>query len=97
MFGIFVSCLRWIAGWLYYVCLTCFFGAMLGVVTHSLYGWWFGEWPDRGYYAAFGFMNGLKYAGVWAGGLSLVLCVVRARREWLARHGLRETGEVFGE
>ena len=33
--------------------------------------------------AAWGYLHGLKYAGVWAGGTALVLCVMRARREHL--------------
>ena len=33
--------------------------------------------------AALGFSNGLRYGGVWAGGLSIVLCVIRARKEYL--------------
>jgi hypothetical protein len=39
--------------------------------------------PDYGYQAAFGFSNGLRYGGVWAGGLAIVLCVMRARKEYL--------------
>jgi len=73
-------------GWLYYVCLTCFAGAMLGVATHLLFAWLFVESPDQAWYAAFGFMNGLRYAGVWAGGLAIVLCVVKLRKVWLAEH-----------
>ena len=76
----------WIFIWLYYVLLTCLVGAMLGVLTHVLLGPLFVEDPDFGFLAAFGFMNGLKYGSVWAGGLAIVLCVMRARREYLARH-----------
>lgn len=78
--------LRWLIGWLYYVCLICLCGACLGVLTHVLYGLFFVEAPDYAYLSAFGFQNGLTYAGVWAGGAAIVLCVVRARREYLERH-----------
>jgi hypothetical protein len=46
----------------------------------------FVDQPDYGFLAAFGFMNGLKYGSVWAGGLAIVLCVMRARKEYLAKH-----------
>jgi hypothetical protein len=39
--------------------------------------------PDYGDQAAFGFSNGLRYGGVWAGGFAIVLCVMRARKEYL--------------
>ena len=37
---------------------------------------------------ALGYLHGLKYAGVWAGGSALVLCVIRARREFLEKQSL---------
>jgi hypothetical protein len=77
--------LSWVGTWLYFVCLVCFFGALAGVLTHLLYGLFFGQGPDFAYYASFGFLNGLKYGSVWAGGAAIVLCVIRARREYLSR------------
>ncbi len=85
MFKIAWSALRWILAWLYFVCLICFFGAAAGVLTHVLFALFFKDHPDFGYFAAFGFLNGLKYGGVWAGGSAIVLCVLRARKEYLAR------------
>jgi len=76
---------RWFFGWLYYVCIICFCGAIVGVLTHLLYGLCFMDGPDYGYLAAFGFKNGLTYAGVWAGGAAIVICVIRARREFEAK------------
>lgn len=78
--------LRWLFAWIYYVAITCCVGAVLGVLSHVLLGPLFVDEPDFGYLAAFGFMNGFKYGGVWAGGLAIVLCVVRARKEYLAKH-----------
>jgi len=79
--------LRWVAAWVYYVCWTCLIGASLGLATHMLFALLFEEAPDWGLFAAWGVTRGLKYAGVWAGGLALVLCVMRARREYLAKEG----------
>jgi hypothetical protein len=84
---------RWLIGWLYYVVLTCFAGALLGVLSHVVLGPLFVDDRELAWLAAFGFLNGLKYGSVWAGGLAIVLCVMRARKEYLAKHGDRE---VFG-
>lgn len=86
MLHILQQAFRWLFTWIYFVLVTCFVGAMLGVVTHVLLGPLFVEQPDFGFLAAFGFMNGLKYGSVWAGGLAIVLCVMRARKEYLAKH-----------
>ena len=83
---------RWLFTWIYFVLVTCFVGAMLGVLTHVALGPLFVDDPDFGFLAAFGFKNGLKYGSVWAGGLAIVLCVMRARKEYLAEHS--EEGEL---
>ena len=74
---------RWLITWVYFVVVICFVGSVLGVLSHSLFGLLFLESPDFEYLAAFGFTNGLRYGGVWAGGLAIVLCVMRARKEYL--------------
>lgn len=86
MLKIFGSFLRWLLTWVYFVAIICFAGAVLGVLTHLGYGLIFQDAPDYGYLAAFGFSNGLQYGGVWAGGFAIVLCVMRARKEYLAKH-----------
>ncbi len=86
MFAIFKQVGRWLLTWVYFVLVICFIGAMLGVLTHVLFGPLFVDQPDFGFLAAFGFMNGLKYGSVWAGGLAVVLCVMRARKEYLDQH-----------
>ena len=83
MFSVLKSVGRWCFGGAYYVCLICLAGAVLGVVSHLLWGWCFYEDFDPAFMAAWGYLHGLKYAGVWAGGTALVLCVMRARREHL--------------
>ena len=91
MFQIFLQITKWLLTWVYYVSIICFIGAMLGVVSHLLFGLLFMEDPDYAFQAAFGFSNGIRYGGVWAGGFAIVLCVMRARREYLQRHAMSET------
>jgi len=85
-----MSILRWVITWLYFVCIICFIGAMGGVITHVLFALFFMEKPDYVYFTSFGFMNGLNYGIVWAGGAAIVLCVLRARKEYLATNGREE-------
>ena len=77
------------AHWLYFVAIICLIGAVLGVLTHVLFGLFFVDGPDYGYLAAFGFQNGLQYGGVWSGGFSIVLCIMRAHKEHTVK---REAG-----
>lgn len=56
----------------------------MGVLTHLAYAFVFQDQPDLTYFASFGFLNGLKYGGVWAGGAAIVLCVMRAHKQHLA-------------
>lgn len=91
MRAIFFQIIRWLLTWLYFVLIICFTGALIGVVTHLLFGRLFMDAPDYGYQAAFGFSNGVRYGGVWAGGLAIVLCVMRARKEYLQKQA--DSGE----
>lgn len=85
MFKILTGIPRWIGAWIYYICLICFAGSMVGLLSHLLFALLVVEQPDHGYYASLGLLHGLKYGGVWAGGLSIVICVMRARKEYLAK------------
>lgn len=85
MLNLVKAVVRWSLTWLYFVAIICFVGAMLGVLTHILLGPLLVD-KSFGFLAAFGFLNGLKYGSVWAGGLAIVLCVMRARKEYLAQH-----------
>lgn len=80
--------LRWLFDWLYFVSLVCMTGSLLGVSSHLAFALCFVETPDYSYYAALGFLHGLKYGSVWAGGVAVVLCVMRARNEYLKTNGL---------
>jgi len=92
MISVLGSVLRWLFTWIYFVLVICFIGAFLGVISHVAFGLFFMKGPDYAYLASFGLMNGLNYGGVWAGGLAIVLCVMRARKEYLAKHA--EEGEL---
>lgn len=83
MLNVLGQIIRWLFTWLYFVLIICFTGALMGVVTHLVFGLIFMDAPDYGDQAAFGFSNGLRYGGVWAGGFAIVLCVMRARKEYL--------------
>lgn len=78
--------LCWLIAWLRYVATICLVGAVLGLLSHLLFGLCFMDQPDYSYLAALGLMNGLTYGSVWAGGAAIVLCVMRARRNYLAKH-----------
>lgn len=90
-----INVARWILIWALYVAAVCSVGAVAGLVTHVVYGAFFTEAADLSFYASLGLRNGLKYGAVWAGGAALVLCVMRARREYLAKHGDSEQGEAL--
>ena len=83
MLNILWQIVRWFFIWLYFVLIICLAGAFIGVFTHLLFGLIFIDTPDYVYQAAFGFSNGLRYGGIWAGGLAIVICVIRARKEYL--------------
>jgi len=90
MWNIVAQAFIWFLTWVYYVAIICFIGAMLGVGSHLLFGLFFMEDPDYAFQAAFGFSNGIRYGGVWAGGFAIVLCVMRARKEYLQQQGARD-------
>ena len=83
MLNIIGKIIRWFFIWLCFVFIISLAGAFVGVLTHLLFGLIFMDAPDYEYQAALGFSNGLHFAGVWAGGLSIVLCFMRARKEYL--------------
>lgn len=68
-----------------YVLLTLLGGAAIGVVLFCSLGLFLSNLSLQEL-AIKGLMVGLKYARVWAGGLSLVLCVIKA-------YNLRKTSQ----
>ena len=83
MLNILGQIIRWLFIWLYFVLIICITGAFIGVMSHLLFGLIFMNAPNYGDQAALGFSNGLRYGGVWAGGFAIVICVMRARKEYL--------------
>ena len=73
--------IKWVSVWIYFVFIICLAGVLLGILSHLLFGFCFMNDPDYWHLARFGFSNGLRYGGVWSGGLSVVLCVILARKE----------------
>ena len=73
--------ISWVPVWIYFVFIICLAGVLLGILSHLLFGFCFMNDPDYWHLARFGFSNGLRYGGVWSGGLSVVLCVILARKE----------------
>ena len=76
---------RWLLIWIYFVCIICLAGALLGILSHLLFGFCFMNDPDYWHLARFGFSNGVRYGGVWSGGSSVVFCVIIARKEHMQR------------
>ena len=81
MLSIVSHIIRWVSIWIYFVIIICLAGVLLGMLSHLLFGFCFMNDPDYWHLARFGFSNGLRYGGVWSGGLSVVLCVILARKE----------------
>ena len=77
--------IRWLIIWIYFVFMICLLGALFGTLLHLFFGFCFIKEPDYWHLGRFGFFNGIRYGGVWSGGLSIVLCVILARKEYLQR------------
>ena len=81
MLSIVSHIISWVPIWIYFVIIICLTGVLLGILSHLLFGFCFMNDPDYWHLARFGFSNGVRYGGVWSGGLSVVLCVILARKE----------------
>lgn len=84
-----ISKLKWLAYWtgwlLFYVAVVMLIGGVVGMLVSPIIAWVFRfdmTWSDL---LAKSFSMGARYAGVWAGGIALVLCFRRGRHRWLAR------------
>jgi len=86
-----VVALNWFVVWIYYVALTLMAGAVLGVGSHVLVGPFFVEAPEWVELAAHGFLRGVHLAGLWAGGLGIVLCFMRGARRRASAASAPET------
>lgn len=90
MFSRLQCSLRWCFLWLFYVFLICFLGVLIGTTSHLLWGWSFGSHLESADLALKGCLRGFQYSGLWAGGLSVVICVMRARKEFLLNENARK-------
>lgn len=73
-----------------YALAICLVTSGIGVISHLLIGGWVFEEPNYARLAKIGFHNGVRYGGLWAGGTSIVLCVMRARKQYLKRNSQME-------
>lgn len=83
----FGRCLHWLGCFVLYVGATLLLGGLVGMALYAVVGWVTHPELALDYRLAKGFLNGVFYAGVWATGIGLVLCVMRAHRERRARQG----------
>lgn len=72
---------HWAGCFLLYFSTTLLLGGLIGALLYLLVGSVTHPELPLGYRLSKGFLNGMFYAGVWATGLSIVLCVMRAHRE----------------
>lgn len=69
--------LFWICCFLRYVVLTLLLGSLVGALLFLVLGGIFSNFSAL-FLLKKGLVTGFKYAGVWAGGLGIVLCVMKA-------------------
>jgi len=72
--------LYWLASFIAYVVVVIFIGAVLGAITFALLGALTHPHLELSYRVAKGILNGAKLAGVWAGGIGIVLCFMQGHR-----------------
>ena len=81
----------------YYVFIILFIGTLVGTTSHLAIGWLIFDRPDPQFLLARGALNGFFYSGIWAGGISIVLCFMRGHRERIERDKMREAKAVEHE
>jgi len=72
---------HWIGCLCYYVFVILLMGTLIGALSHLAIGWLIIDRPDPIFFLARGALNGFYYSGIWAGGVSIVLCFMRGHRE----------------
>ena len=80
-----VVLMSWLLTWLYFVCLICFLGTLIGVIVHFLFALLFVRNADIVYYVSLGCMHGIKYSSLWAGGIAIVLCFMRGYKKFTTK------------
>ena len=72
---------HWLVIWALFTFGFVLIGGVLGAVVFLLIGALTHPELELTYRLSKGFLNGAFYFGIWAGGLGIVLCVIRAHRE----------------
>lgn len=72
---------HWLGYFLFYLSTTLLIGGLVGALLYAGVGALTHPQIPFDLRLSKGFINGFFYAGVWATGLSIVLCVMRAHRE----------------
>lgn len=75
-----LKCLYWLGWWVLYVVTTIAIGGIVGCLLFPTVGFIFQMDYEMSYLFKKGLMNGAQYAGVWAGGLGIVLCFIRGHK-----------------
>lgn len=76
----------WMFHFLKYVAIILLIGTVIGAVAFSALGNAFTDY-DAVFLLKKGISVGFRYAGVWAGGISIVFCIIKARKNYLKKHG----------
>lgn len=77
--------LYWIAFLLYYTAIILAIGSTVGAILFPTVGPFFVDLPFFDLLKK-GLWTGFRYSGVWAGGVAIVLCFIRGRRQYLQKH-----------
>lgn len=75
----------WIFHFCKYTATTLLAGTLLGLFSFYLLGSVFTEY-EPSFLLKKGSDIGFRYARVWAGGISIVLCIMKARKNYLNKH-----------
>ncbi|QYY36846.1 hypothetical protein [Ruficoccus sp. ZRK36] len=73
--------LHWLGWWAIFTFSFILSGGLLGGMVYLVAGFLGNPEHELSYRLSKGFLNGAEYFGIWAGGLSIVLCWIKAHRE----------------
>ena len=74
-------CCTWVGWWALFSLSFVLAGGLMGAVLFLWMGALTHPELEVGYRMSKGFLNGAHYFGIWAGGLGIVLCWIKAHRE----------------
>jgi len=79
MFSLLRNILYYLGYFVYYTVIILGAGTVIGLILFTLLGPLFGEYSFS-FLLKKGAWVGFRYAGVWAGGVSIVLCIIRWKK-----------------